>query len=108
GEDTLDAVAQSLLDDSDVTDELVEPAGLERRSMVATPHRSVEGDMTLDNAGSERDCRDRDLEPRLVPRVSYGHVRVSLGERGNHPKVGLFGRKRISRGCVQQDQLVTP
>src|SRR5437588_759300 len=64
--DPLDAVAQRLLDVADVRHQAQETADLDRRRLVASPQRPVEGDVALDERGAQRHRRPGRRETGLV------------------------------------------
>ena len=82
----------------------VKPAGLQRRRLVRTPHRPIEGDMPFHDAGPQRHGGGGG-NARLVPRVSYRNAELLL-EHGDDPQVQFLIVGRIGAAGVQEDQVV--
>src|SRR5688572_28925524 len=92
GVDALDAVAQRALDVADVLDQAHEAADLDAGRLIGAPHRAVEGEVALDEAGALRDRGPGRRQPDLVARVADRPVVVAGAQRGDHVEVDRLDR----------------
>ena len=81
------------------------PLGSSEAAWSRAPHRAIERDMPLDDAGPQGHGGARGGNARLVPRVSHRNAEL-LPEHGDDPQVQFLVIGRIGAAGVQQDQVL--
>src|SRR5215472_2787021 len=71
--EALHSVTERGLDVPDSSDQADESADLDRRGLVAAPHRTVQGDVALDVRGPDGDRRPGGGQPSLVTGIADRH-----------------------------------
>ena len=99
--DALDAIAQCFFDHADIADELGETTWLKRCAVVCSPHRTVQGDVTLESVCAQSNNSKRYLQARFVAGVPDRNAKA-LTQRMNHAQVRFFRVKRIGGGGVHE------
>src|SRR5262245_19751527 len=101
----LDAVAERSLDGANVPHQPHEPLWLYRCGMITAPHRAIEREMPLDDAGAQDDGGERGGEADFVSRVADRDA-VAVSEPADDLQIQFLDSGRIRARTVKQDEIV--